>query len=264
MEPQIRYLAVLSDKPDELAEFYGRHLAMSELGRSNEGDISLTDGFYNMTLFNRRAELGEPRMELGLHHVGLTVDSISEVLSRYREYDRNGLAIPEPGGLHFGTTRIFDPEANPITLSQGGFGVDAPERRYPRIAHIAMNALCPQKIFDFYREVLGFREIGANHLYRHRGKVNCFAADGVTNLAIHPFYSESVGHEARFGINHFGFLVDDQDKKLVALSDMLSVAERPDDRPFAEYRVHDPEGNKFDLSQSKGWEVDFDTWDIVA
>jgi len=31
-------------------------------------------------------------------------------------------------------------------------------------------------------------------------------------------------------------------------------AKRPDRIPFAEYRVHDPEGNGFDISE-KGWQV---------
>ena len=31
---------------------------------------------------------------------------------------------------------------------------------------------------------------------------------------------------------------------------------------LAEYRLVDPEGNKFDLSQAKGWEVDIDVWEV--
>ncbi|MDX1485670.1 MAG: VOC family protein [Alphaproteobacteria bacterium] len=263
MNARIRYLALLSDRPDDLASFYARHLDLEELGRSNDGDVSLSDGFYNLTLFNWRPELMEPKMERGLHHVGLQVDSVADVIRRYRRFDPHGLAVPEPGGLHYGTTRIFDPECNPISLSEGPFGVEKEVRRYPRIVHIALNAINPQRILDFYTEVLGFREVGANHLYRQRGRLNCFAGDGVTNLAIHPFYCDAEGHESRFGINHFGFLVADQAKRIKTMGEFLPTAERPADRPFAEYRLHDPEGNKFDLAQGKGWEVDFDTWDAV-
>ena len=99
---------------------------------------------------------------------------------------------------------------------------------------------------------------------RHRMVICAAASVAVLASAVFGVHLFGLPNEARFGINHFGFLVDDQDKKLEALSDMLSVTLRPDDRPFAEYRVHDPEGNKFDLSQSKGWEVDFDKWDNVA
>ena len=45
----MRYLAFLSDDPAALADFYARHFELDELGRSNEGDVSLGDGFYNLT-----------------------------------------------------------------------------------------------------------------------------------------------------------------------------------------------------------------------
>lgn len=82
--------------------------------------------------------------------------------------------------------------------------------------------------------------------------------------AFHPFYNDTVGHEPRFGVNHFGFLVNDVGRRLEALAKEIDVATRPESLPFAEYRPVDPEGNKFDLSQAKGWEVDIDVWDKVA
>jgi len=36
-----------------------------------------------------------------------------------------------------------------------------------------------------------------------------------------------------------------------------------DDRPYAEYRITDPEGNRLDLSQSKGWEVGINQWERI-
>jgi catechol 2,3-dioxygenase-like lactoylglutathione lyase family enzyme len=261
----IRYLAFLSDDPGALADFYARHFALDELGRSNEGDVSLTDGFYNITFLRRRPDLNELHTETGLHHVGIQVDDIGEVTRQYLRSQPDGVIVGERGGLHFGERRFFDPECSPVTISTGSFG--APEkrdRRQPHIAHIAFNALIPQRILEFYGSVFGFREVNTSLTYRQRGRLNRFAGDGVTNLAIHPFYNDSEGHEARYGVNHFGFLVDDIDRKLDALSKEIEVAPRPESRPFAEYRLFDPEGNKFDLSQNKGWEVDVDVWDTAA
>jgi hypothetical protein len=42
------------------------------------------------------------------------------------------------------------------------------------------------------------------------------------------------------------------------------VAKRPDWRPYAEFRLRDREGNGFDLSQTKGWEVDLNKWERAA
>ena len=57
--PTLRYVAFLTEDPAKLADFYRRFLGTEELGRSPEGDISITDGYYNLTFFKRRAALGE-------------------------------------------------------------------------------------------------------------------------------------------------------------------------------------------------------------
>jgi catechol 2,3-dioxygenase-like lactoylglutathione lyase family enzyme len=255
-------MAVLSDDPGVLADFYTRHFDLEELGRSNEGDISLTDGFYNVTFLKRRPELNELSMETGLHHVGLQVPDMQEVSARFLRAYADGVMIPEQGGLHFGEYRLYDPECMPVSISSGTFGVgDDRERRVPRIVHISFNSLNPQQILRFYSTLFGFREISTSLEFRMRGRFNRFAGDGVTNLAIHPFYNYTPGHQARYGFNHFGFLVDDMERRLDLLSGEFSVARRPEVRPYAEYRVLDPEGNRIDLSQAKGWEVDPEIWD---
>ncbi len=262
---QLRYLVFFSDDPGSLADFYGRHFGLTELGRSNEGDVSLTDGFYNIAFIRRRPDLDEPNMAPGLHHVGLQVRDVGEAARNFLQAVPGGTMVQERGGLHFGERRFYDPELMPVSISTGSFG--GPEKRdvrAPRIAHIAFNSLLPQRILEFYSTVFGFREITTSMQFRQRGRLNRFAGDGVTNLAIHPFYNDTEGHEARFGVNHFGFLVNDMEKRLDALAKEIHVAERPASRPFAEYRLFDPEGNKFDLSQAKGWEVDIDTWEKVA
>jgi hypothetical protein len=68
----------------------------------------------------------------------------------------------------------------------------------------------------------------------------------------------------KFGINHIGFLVSDLKGAMDDLSSAVKINKRPDDRPYAEYRITDPEGNRLDLSQSKGWEVGIDQWERVA
>ena len=104
----------------------------------------------------------------------------------------------------------------------------------------------------------------ASFHYRSRGQLNRFCGDGRTNLAIHPFYSSAIGHEGRFGVQHFGVLVDDMEEKLAVLKDIAPPVKRPDDRPFAEFRLRDPDHNGLDISQTSGWEVDFRVWDKVA
>lgn len=279
---RIRYLAAICRDPASLANFYADEIGMEEMGRSAEGDVSLTDGYFNLTLFRQRPSLMELRHELGLHHMGFEVYDIGAVLKRYRELIPGGVALREPGGPHYGEVRIFDPECNPISLSETGFRVPGEAHGLPRIGHIAIHMLQPQRCANFFTELFGMRELRTTELRRKQGRFNCFMGDGHTNLALHPYYRSRdedgfavynrIGHdgeeesfeERRFGIHHFGYLMRDASQKVEQLSHgKVAVADRPEVRPYAEYRVVDPEGNGFDLSQTKGWEVDVDKWERV-
>lgn len=261
----LRYIAFISENPEKLADFYNRFLRTKKLGRSPEGDVSISDGFYNLTFFNKRPSLREPIMETGLHHIGLEVDSIEEVKARYLKFNPRGVIAAEAGDIHHGEVRIYDPECHPVSLSQKRFGISGKdEKQFPRIRHIAYNALDPEMMLQFYTQVLGFRELPTSYVRRQQGFGNRFAGDGFTNLAIHPFYSRAEGHEGRFGINHIGFLVDDMQATMAQLSTVLKIAPRPSTRPYAEFRFRDPEGNALDLSQVKGWEVDIGKWEKAA
>lgn len=276
---KIRYLAAISNDPASLADFYVDEIGMSVMARSPQGDVSLTDGYFYLTLFRQCADLMELRKDTGLHHMGMQVDSIEDTLRKYRELIPGGVAVREPGGPHYGEVRIFDPECNPISLSETAFGVKGDEHGLPRIGHIAIHTLQPQRSADFMTALFGLRELGTTSERRSQGRFNCFMGDGSTNLALHPYYrtrdeegfalynrighdgSEESPEERRFGIHHFGFLMRDAAQKAEQLSHGHAlVADRPAVRPYAEYRVLDSEGNGFDLTQTKGWEVDVDKW----
>ena len=258
---QIRYLAVMSPKPGDLASFYTRYLGLREIGRSVEGDISLTDGAFNLTLLRMRQALREPHLEQGLHHLGIAVESIAAIEARYLAFNPRGVIVRESGDLQHGEARIYDPESNPITLSERNFGLPAGTANLPRIAHIALNAFDTELIFDFYTQVFGFRELTVAHAARRHeaGYRNRHVGDGATNVAIQAFYNEEEGFEPRFGIAHMGFLVDDSKALAEAIKGVATIAERPATRKQSEIRMRDPEGNGCDLSQ-RGWEVDLDKW----
>jgi catechol 2,3-dioxygenase-like lactoylglutathione lyase family enzyme len=259
---RIRYLALLCADPAALAGFYTRNFGLHEVGRSAAGDATLTDGGFNVTLFKHRPDLHEPRMETGLHHLGIAVDNVDEVVARYRKRYPRGTVIAESGDLQHGDVRIFDPECNPVSLSQKQFGLSDGPKTIPRIAHLALNALDTEAIRDFYRDIFGFREVFEAHKHRlgepdYRNK---HVGDGFSNVAIQGFYNDEEGHEARFGIAHIGFLVPDSKamaEKVVAGG--ATVKARPARRTQSEIRMKDPEGNGCDLSQ-RGWEVDTDKW----
>jgi len=186
----LRYIAFLAEKPEKLVDFYHRFLGTEELGRSPEGDITITDGFYNLMFFKKRSGLGEMHMDTGLHHIGLQVDDLEDVKARFLKLNPRGVIIPEPDDLQHGEIRLHDPECRPVTVSTKSFGVAASmEKKFPRVRHIAYNALDPETMLLFYTQVFNLREIPSSYERRRQGRGNRFCADGKTNLAIHPFYS---------------------------------------------------------------------------
>ena len=130
--PRIRYLAMLCADPAGLAGFYRDCFGLEEMGRTDAGDLTLTDGGFNITLFKQRPQLHEPRMERGLHHLGIAVESLEETLARYRAFNARGVIIPESGDLQHGELRIHDPECHPVSLSQRHFGLDGAGGAIPR------------------------------------------------------------------------------------------------------------------------------------
>jgi len=260
---RIRYLALLCADPTALAGFYKQHFGLDELGRTEAGDVTLTDGGYNLTLFKNRPALHGPHMEQGFHHLGVAVDNIDALVARYRARYPRGTVVAENGDLQHGEVRIYDPECNPVTLSQRNFGLPAAaSTRVPRIAHMALNALDTEGIRDFYRDVFGFREVFEAHAHRRNepGYRNKHLGDGHTNVAIQVFYSGEEGHEARFGIAHVGFVVSSSKAKAdEVVAGGATVKARPERRTQSEIRMRDPEGNGCDLSQ-RGWEVDTGKW----
>jgi catechol 2,3-dioxygenase-like lactoylglutathione lyase family enzyme len=172
----LRYVAFISEDPDKLVDFYQRFLKTEELGRSPEGDISITDGFYNLTFFKKRQALNEMKMECGLHHIGLEVNNLEETKRRFLAFNPRGVILQEPEDVHHGEIRIHDPECLPVSLSTQGFGVPASkEKRFPRIRHIAYNALDPEMMLRFYTQVFGLREVPSSCLRRNRAVATAFA-----------------------------------------------------------------------------------------
>jgi catechol 2,3-dioxygenase-like lactoylglutathione lyase family enzyme len=113
----------------------------------------------------------------------------------------------------------------------------------PKIRHLALFARDPEKLAAFYMDVFGMELIHSDG----PGKGQ-YLSDGYFTLAILKHKLEA---SAAHGLNHFGFSIDDRAayaEKLVAYG-VEEPKPRPSDRPFAEYRAVDPEGNWFDLSE---------------
>ena len=154
MDSQIRYLAIVSEQPDTLARFYSTYFATRELGRSDAGDVALTDGFYNISLLKPRDDAAE----VGISHLGITIDNIGQIEARLKNFAPKTDIRQEKGGLFGGDYSVIDPYGQVVTLSTS---VPTPkvERTFPCIRHIAVCVPNNDEVLDFYVNVFGFREL---------------------------------------------------------------------------------------------------------
>jgi catechol 2,3-dioxygenase-like lactoylglutathione lyase family enzyme len=108
-----------------------------------------------------------------------------------------------------------------------------------KIRHLAIKTKSPERLAAFYEEVFGMKRI-----HSEKGGA-IYMSDGYLTLAL----LRNRGEATPSGINHFGFQVDnieDIEQKLKTFEEPLT--QRPSNRPFAEYRAMDLDGNLFDVS----------------
>jgi catechol 2,3-dioxygenase-like lactoylglutathione lyase family enzyme len=123
------------------------------------------------------------------------------------------------------------------------------DRRKPmaRIRHIAIYTDSPDEVAAFYCKAFDLKEVERSP----RGAI--YLSDGYINVALLIPRSDSTPK----GLHHFGFQVDSVEatqKWLKQIKPDIEIQQPLPGVAFAEYKIKDPEGNTFDISE-KGWEV---------
>jgi catechol 2,3-dioxygenase-like lactoylglutathione lyase family enzyme len=116
-------------------------------------------------------------------------------------------------------------------------------RNKPKIRHLAIMTLDPERLAKFYEQTFEMQRLTGRGI---PGSKAVYMTDGYLTLAL----LENKADGKPSGLNHFGWQVDDQDEigARMARFGLKVPAKRPADRPYAETRGTDPDGNNFDLS----------------
>lgn len=114
----------------------------------------------------------------------------------------------------------------------------------PKIRHLAIITLDPERLARFYEEVFQMTRLTGKAGVP--GSKAVYMTDGYITLAL----LENKAEGKPSGLNHFGFHIDDHDKvsRRLVNAGVKQPAKRPADRPYAETRATDPDGNNFDIS----------------
>jgi len=121
-----------------------------------------------------------------------------------------------------------------------------------RIVHVALFTRNPRDLAPFYRDAFNMKIVHVG------GAVQLW--DGHVLLALNPWRGvdpetlriDEVGEPQAKGFDHFGFQIDSLQKIEGRLKDAgatADIAKRPAGRTFTEWRAHDLEGNRIDLSE---------------
>jgi catechol 2,3-dioxygenase-like lactoylglutathione lyase family enzyme len=236
--PQLRQLVIAAEDPNRLSAFYQEVFELEKIEEAKD-TVILSDGVSSLAL------VSEPdAQKQGLRNLGfdtVRVESMRKKLSVVNLRESDLTDLNSSTGAEF---TMHDPDGNRVDICRRAFDV-AYERRPVPIRHIALYTPNPQRLADFYRKVLDLKEV------EKTDRSSIFVSDGYFNLAL--LYQRK---EEPIGLNHFGFHVK-SNEEMQARAEKAGVRRgtaRPERIPFAEYRVHDPEGNGIDISQ-KGWRV---------
>ena len=117
-----------------------------------------------------------------------------------------------------------------------------------KIRHIAICTKDTRKLADFYINTFGMTQVMEQTPNAGRPATDqraIYVSDGYINLAILP------ARDNPEGINHFGFQVDDPAAVVEAAG---TTAESNTFGAVAESWIHDPEGNRIDITKH-GWPI---------
>ena len=237
--PELRRLGIMAEEPAKLGEFYRNVLDLEKISEEN-GHVFLSDGIFNLAL------LAAPKgSKPGLRHLGFEAARMESIRRKLEHWEAGAITVNECTGAAEIDHEMRDPDGNYIVLNRRAF--DAAYQKTPvAVRHIALYTPNPQRLADFYCSILDMREVDRTD----RGSI--FVSDGYVNVALLLQRKEEP-----LGLNHFGFHVKSNEEMRLRAerAGVRPGAKRPARIPFAEYRVHDPEGNGFDISE-KGFRVE--------
>ncbi len=133
---KIRHIALTTENPSEVAEFYKQAFDMQEIRRSDAGAVFLSDGYINLAILNwkteKDADVGPngPNYN-GIHHIGFQVDDLDDSAEKLEQvegqrlnqrHDDTTLAQTAAAPRNF-EVKWAGPDGVVIDVSQSGWAI---------------------------------------------------------------------------------------------------------------------------------------------
>lgn len=223
MFAKLKHLAIVSDQYTLLGRFYEGMFGMKPSRNARPfGAVVVRDGYVGLNINPRKGKAGR---QAGLDHFGFEVADIELVYSRLREKYPSIEVLKRPSTRPFAGISTHDPAGNVFDLSEQGMEnradayVEADQEQKRHIKHIALRAVDPEVLAEFYREVFELAETE-----KPADDPNYYLSDGRVTLVIMPWRIKDflgTGIE-RPALDHIGFKVE----SVTAVKDELETVKR--------------------------------------
>lgn len=111
---RIRHIAIFSDDPERLAEFYVGVFGMEVKGKSaRDGSVWMTDGYMDIALLKRSSEMAPE----GVHHFGVTIEPGEKEGVYRRLKERDACVMKPPPGRPYVEDAVKDADGNKFDIS---------------------------------------------------------------------------------------------------------------------------------------------------
>jgi catechol 2,3-dioxygenase-like lactoylglutathione lyase family enzyme len=123
MAAQIRHLAIRTEDPEKLADYYIKVFGFKDLhrgshpGHAGKKTVHLTDGYFELAILDN----SEQQSPNGLYHFGIKIDNMEETMELLKKHAPNKQVKKRPDGTPFAETRVADPDGNFLDISVHGF-----------------------------------------------------------------------------------------------------------------------------------------------
>lgn len=122
-----------------------------------------------------------------------------------------------------------------------------------KLRHLALCSRDPYATAEFYDKMFGLKVVDVRDTPEG---LFIFSSDGVVTLAILDYKSEEAARHVRIdpdfvGLHHLGFLDDDPEGRIaqVRAANGTVIERPPEEGPYFEYKVLDPNGIVVDIAR---------------
>ncbi len=218
MSGKLRHLAIVSDRPAVLSQFYRELFGMKGTAPQEGSAAVVSDGYVGLNV-NPRV----PGRQGGFDHFGFEVDSVEEVQDRMRDAYPTIELSKRPANRPFAGITTHDPVGNVFDLSQRDMEnrrdlyVEEITESAIRVDHVVLRVVEAERAAKFYMDMFDLDE-----MERGPSDPDFYLTDGRVTFVISPWHIEDYagGGIERPALEHIGFKVNSIDAVLAELAAM--------------------------------------------